>query len=201
MNQQQVWNKITPEWNKFRTIPFPETIGFLKKQKGKILDLGSGSGRHLIKLKNGKMYEVDFSKEMIKLAKIKASKQKIPAEFFISESENLPFQKNFFDAGICTSLMQCIDTQNKRNKTIQELFRVLKPGSKALISTWDKNSSRYKNKPKKATMKWRNKGTRTIYFYDEQELKDKLKKVGFKIKTKIPNKFNIIFVVEKPSQI
>ena len=61
MNQKKVWDNIAPEWAEFKTKPTKHTIKFLKKQKGKILDLGCGSGRNLIKSKKIKIYGVDFS--------------------------------------------------------------------------------------------------------------------------------------------
>ena len=69
MDQKKLWDNIAPEWTKFKTRPIEHTKEFLKKQTGNVLDLGSGAGRHLQKIKNGKMYLVDFSKEMIKHAK------------------------------------------------------------------------------------------------------------------------------------
>jgi len=51
MSQKQIWNKIAPEWHEYKTIPAEHTIKFLKKKSGKVLDLGSGSGRHLMKIK------------------------------------------------------------------------------------------------------------------------------------------------------
>ena len=69
MNQEQVWDNIAQEWYKFKTKPAQHTLEFLKDKTGNILDLGRGSARHLIKIKDGKMYLVDFSKKMIKLAK------------------------------------------------------------------------------------------------------------------------------------
>ena len=61
INQKQIWNKIAPEWYLFKQIPAKHTLEFLRKQQGQVLDLGSGAARHLVKIKNGKMYEVDFS--------------------------------------------------------------------------------------------------------------------------------------------
>ena len=67
-NQKELWNKIAQEWHKFKIErQAHHTLDFLKKQKGKILDLGSGSGRYLIKKPKTKFYLVDFSKEMLKL--------------------------------------------------------------------------------------------------------------------------------------
>lgn len=75
-SQKEVWNNIAQDWRKFREKPIPEVIEFLKTKEGKVLDLGSGTGRHLTKIKNGRMYLVDFSEKMIALAKQKAKKRK-----------------------------------------------------------------------------------------------------------------------------
>ena len=50
MNQQKIWDNIAKEWFEFKTKPAEHTLQFLKNKKGKILDLGSGSGRHLKKI-------------------------------------------------------------------------------------------------------------------------------------------------------
>jgi ubiquinone/menaquinone biosynthesis C-methylase UbiE len=105
-SQKEVWNKIAKEWHEFKEIPSEFSKEFLSKCTGNVLDLGSGSGRHLTKIKDGKMYLVDFSEEMIKLAKNKAKKQKINAEFFVEDiSKTLPFQDNFFDFAISISAL------------------------------------------------------------------------------------------------
>lgn len=70
-NQQKVWNNIAEEWQKFKETPSEFSQQFLKSCTGKVLDLGSGTGRHLTKINNGKMYLIDFSEEMINLAKRK----------------------------------------------------------------------------------------------------------------------------------
>lgn len=63
LSQKQVWNNIAKEWYEFKTEPAFHVKEFLKGKKGNILDLGSGAGRHLQKIPQGKMYLVDFSKK------------------------------------------------------------------------------------------------------------------------------------------
>ena len=137
--QEEIWNNIAEEWNEFRTKPLKPTLEFLKKSNKKVLDLGSGSGRHLVNIKNGKMYLVDFSEKMLKLAKEKAKKAKIKADFIKSNLTQIPFKDNFFDFAICISALHCVRGEKNREKTIKELYRVLKPNSKAEIAVWDKN--------------------------------------------------------------
>lgn len=209
-NQQKVWDKIAPEWFEFkdkkRKYKNKFQIGvseFLEKQRGNVLDLGAGTGRYLTKIKNGKMWIVDFSKEMVKFAKQKAKKQKIPAEFVISYSDKLPFNNNFFDAAICICVLHNIPLKIKRERTIKEIYRVLKPRAKAQISVWNKESTRFKNKKKEDYVRWRDKGSRYYYFYTENELEKDLKKAGFKIKSQSSKikgypYHTITFIVQKP---
>lgn len=196
-NQKQVWENIAEEWNQFKITPADYVKEFLKKQKGKILDLGSGSGRHLIKIKDGKMYLVDFSKNMIKLAKEKAKREKINAEFYIANLTKLPFVKEFFDSSICIASLHCIKGKKNREKALRELFRVLKKNSEIQIAVWDKDSKRFAKRKKERLIAWRDKGERYYYLFNKEELKKILEKVGFKIIKEIPHTANIIFIVKK----
>jgi len=196
-SQKQVWNNIAEEWNKFREKPIPEVIEFLKTKKGKILDLGSGSGRHLIRIKEGQMYLVDFSEKMIKLAKQKSKKNKIKAEFFVTDFNNLFFEKDFFDSAIFIDVLHCIETKKQRERAIKELFETIKPKGEVLISVWNKDCKRYKNFPKEKKVKWRNLGERYYYLYSEKEVHREFEKQGFKIK-KIPSQeMKIMFIAKK----
>jgi len=197
MNQKKVWDNIAPEWAEFKTRPTEHTIEFLKKQIGNVLDLGSGAGRHLQKIKSGKMYLVDFSEEMIKFAKKNAKQKKIPAEFLVSDLTKLPFKDNFFDATICIASLHCVEGEENREKVVKELFRVLKKNAKAEIGVWNKNSKRFKNSPKEKLVGWREKGKRYYYLYDEKEVHKLFKKIGFKIISTHNSEMMINFIVQK----
>jgi len=197
LSQQKVWSNLAQEWYKFKDKPSHNVINFLKNKSGKILDLGSGAGRHLVKTK-GKLYLVDFSEEMIKFAKKKAKKEKINAEFFVSDitKKKLPFENNFFDYCVAIAVFHCI-TKDKHKQSVKELYRVMKPKSEALIAVWNKDSKRFKNAGKEKYVSWRDKGKRYYYLFDEKEIYDLFKKAGFKIKEKLESDVNIVFVAEK----
>ncbi len=198
MNQKEVWNKIALPWRCFREKPQKEIANFLKNKKGKILDLGCGSGRNFLKFK-GELYALDFSERMIELAKERAQKLKIKSKFFVSEVYNLPFENNFFDYALFASVLHCIKSKAKRKKALKELYRVLKKGGKAIITVWSRKSERIKNKPKESLIPWTVKGKkymRYYYIYDYPEFKHLLKKVGFEILSLKENK-NLIAIVEK----
>jgi ubiquinone/menaquinone biosynthesis C-methylase UbiE len=202
MNQKTVWNKIAPAWAEYRTVVSPTVKNFLKDKKGKVLDLGCGSGRNFEKKKGRKIYAVDFSEEMLSYAKSEAENKKIDVEFICASSEKLPFEDNYFDSILCWAVMHCVETEEKRKKTISEMYRVLKPNSSALISTWGRNSPKLKDKEKECFVPWASKleksQERYTYIYDLDELKKQLEDAGFKI-VKIWEERNINAIVQKVS--
>ncbi len=200
-NQKSVWDNIAKDWHKFKLIPSELTKNFLSSCKGNVLDLGSGSGRHLTKIPEGIMYLVDFSKEMLELAKKKSKKEKIPAEFIQCDfgKEKLPFKKDFFDGAIFISALHCIPKEEHK-KSVKELYRVLKPNSKALIGVWNFSSRRFKSKRKKGkeqNIGWTDKGKRYYYLFEEPEVHKLFKDAGFKILSEHNSEMMINFVVEK----
>jgi len=197
MNQKQVWNNIAEEWCEFKKLPAESTIKFLKKQKGNVLDFGSGSGRHLMKIKNGKMYLLDFSDKMIELAKQNAKKENIDAEFAVSSMTKTPYENNFFDSAICISALHCL-TNSEQKKAVKELYRILKPKAQVFIGVWNKDSKRLKrHKGKETLIKWGDKGERYYYLFDEKEVQSLFEKQGFKILSSDNSEMMIRFTAEK----
>jgi ubiquinone/menaquinone biosynthesis C-methylase UbiE len=196
-NQKQVWDNIAEEWDKFKQIPSEFSKDFLKKCSGNVLDLGSGSGRHLTKIPKGKMYLVDFSDKMIEFAKKKANKLKIKAEFAVANLTKLPFKDNLFDYSIYISALHCIPPKDHK-KAVEELYRVMKPYSKSLIGVWNFNSKRFNQKQgKEKLIKWTDKGERYYYLFTEDEVHELFKKAGFKILSSHNSEMMINFIVEK----
>ena len=143
------------------------------------------------------MYLVDFSEKMIELAQKKAKKLKIPAEFFVADITKLPFQNNFFDYSICISAIHCLKPKYHK-KAVQELYRVMKKGSKSLVGVWNFNSKRFNQKKgKEKLVGWRNKGKRYYYLFEEKEIHNLFKKSGFKILSSHNSEMMINFIVEK----
>jgi len=196
-NQKQVWENIAEEWHEFKKLPAESTIEFLKKQKGNVLDFGSGSGRHLIKIKSGKMYLLDFSENMIKFAKKKAKEENINAEFTVSSMTKTTYENNFFDGAISISALHCLN-KSEQKKAVKELYRILKPKAQIFIGVWNKDSKRLKrHKGKETTIGWNDKGQRYYYLFDEKEVHELFEKQGFKIINTTNSEMMIRFVAEK----
>ncbi len=198
-SQKKVWNKIATPWKQYRVQPELHAKNFLRGKRGKILDLACGTGRNITSCKRKQFYGVDFSEKMIEYAKQYAKEKKIKANFIVAESSNLPFQDNLFDNAIYIKGLHCVEGKEEREKTIKELYRVLKPKAKVIISVWSKNQERVKNKGKECFMPWEVEGKkvqRYTYLFDKKELEDLLKQAGFKILESKEDE-NIIIIVEK----
>lgn len=195
--QKQIWDAIAPEWHEHKKLSADATKDFLKEQTGNVLDLGSGSGRHLMKIKKGKMYLSDFSKEMIKLAEQKAKKQNIDAEFAVADMTKLPYEDNFFDSAISVSALHCLEPKQHK-KAIKEIHRVLKPGAKVFIGVWNRKSKRFKRaKTNEKLIGWTDKGKRYYYLFTEEEIHNLFKQHGFEILKPHNSEMMIRFVAEK----
>ena len=211
-SQQEVWNAIAEKWSEYREVPSPSVINFLRDKKGKILDLGCGSGRNFSAIANKKetaVYGVDFSEEMLKHAEAKAKKLGLNFESIKSNSNKLNFEENYFDSAVCVSVLHCIPSKKERLETLKEIYRTLKKGSEAFISVWGKNSPRVKNKGKECYIPWTvksekefRKGEQIIkqhrytYIYDLEELEKEALEAGFKIEKSWEER-NINFIVRK----
>ena len=199
-NQEEVWDKIAPEWHEHKLIPSVGSAEFVKNAKGNLLDLGSGSGRHLQKI-DGIYYLQDISNEMLKLAAKRAEEREVKYELIHSSMDTIPKEDNFFDFAICISALHSVAGEGVRLKAISELYRVLKKAGKAYIGVWNAKSKRFKRKTKNGKKEvlvgWTDKGKRYYYLYDEDEIHKQFKDAGFKILSEHNSEMMINFIVEK----
>lgn len=182
-NQQKVWDCVANKWNQYRKEPMHEVEEFLKGKWGKILDVGCGSGRHFSCIE-GELYGVDFSSKMIELAQKKAKQLGLGAHLEQSEADSLRFPASFFDSVICINTIHCLETKEKREKSLKEIFRVLKSGGDALITVWSKNQKRINGKTGDVHVPWTVDGKklqRYYYIYQKEELETLIKEIGFEI--------------------
>ena len=200
MDQEEIWDKIAPEWNRYRLQTPLVVEEFLHGKKGKILDLGCGSGRNFVKIDELEWFGVDFSSEMIELAKDSAYKKKMEVNFKKAEVFETGFNEGFFDYILCYSVLHCLDTIGKRINTLKEIHRVLKVGGEVLISVWGRKSPRLFGKEKECYIPWtltnEKQVLRYTYLFDKAELEDFAKRIGFEI-VKSEEEENILIVLKK----
>ncbi|MFT5149775.1 MAG: ubiquinone/menaquinone biosynthesis C-methylase UbiE [Flavobacteriales bacterium] len=183
--QAKVWDNIAPKWAEYRKDTPKNITEFLKDKTGKILDLGTGSGRNFIAFPNQEIYATDISLKMIEIAKEVAKEKGLNLiEAKVANANKQPFPDNTFDAILCSAVFHCIPTKQERQETIKEIYRTLKKEGTALLTTWSRNSPRLKNKEKECIMTWTTgdiKQERYTYIYDKEEFELEIKDAGFTI--------------------
>ena len=201
MDQEKVWDAVAENWAEFRNRPVDEVVEFLKDKKGKVLDLGCGSGRNFI---GGlEFYGVDFSSKLLGIAKSRGY-----VELKKGIADEIPYGDGIFDWVVFVRVLHCVEGEEKRRKSLREVYRVLKSGGEAVISTIGPQNQRVRNKPKEGVIPWtvnlpgspgeNVKYERYNYTYNKDEFEGQLKEAGFEV-VSIEEDKNIVAVIRKPS--
>ena len=118
--------------------------------KGKVLDIGIGSGLNIPFYNSDKIDQVigiDPSHELIELAKELANDSKASIELVIGSAESIPYPDNFFDTVLVTYTMCTIPNVAIANK---EMWRVLKDDGRLIFCEHglapDKKISKWQNR-------------------------------------------------------
>ena len=118
--------------------------------KGKVLDIGIGSGLNIPFYNSDKIDKVigiDPSHELIELAKGLANDSKASIELVIGSAESIPYPDNFFDTVLVTYTMCTIPNVAIANK---EMWRVLKDDGRLIFCEHglapDKKISKWQNR-------------------------------------------------------
>jgi len=134
------WDDIFSEKGKVFTEPHQDMdkIATLFEEKGvrRILDIGSGTGRHLLYFskKGFEVYGMDASLKGISIAKKWLSEENLKAEIILHRmEEKFPYKDDFFDAIISIQVIHHNKMKNIKI-TISEIERVLKKGGIIFIT-------------------------------------------------------------------
>ena len=129
-----------------------EPIGYQRRKvvpsvRGAVLEVGIGSGLNLPfydKSKVDKIWGLDPSEELHKMAAKVASQTGLEVDFIIGEAEDIPLSDNVVDTVLITYTMCTIPEVKKANK---EMRRVLKPTGKMVFCEHGKA-------PDQSVLKW-----------------------------------------------
>jgi ubiquinone/menaquinone biosynthesis C-methylase UbiE len=112
---------------------YPKIVAEALNQPFKtVLDIGCGTGALMMLIHDGKkdakLFGVDISEEMIKVAQ---AKLRNAADLTVSESEKLPFESGSFDLVLCT-----FSFHHHPNPTVvfREMYRVLSPEGRIIMA-------------------------------------------------------------------
>jgi len=145
---KRAWDRIFKKEKKaFPTIlkDVQAVVKFFEKRNVKrVLDLGCGTGRHLIYLaKQGfDVYGIDISKHGIEIANKWSKEENLKAHLKIGDIyRKLPYENNFFDAIVSTKTVHHGKIENIR-KLIKEMERILKPHGLIFITVTKRKSKK-----------------------------------------------------------
>ena len=136
-----------PDWNELFRSPenrwkgtYPAVASFIEKymQTGHCLtlDLGSGAGRHLVPLQvnDNRVVGMDFAGNGLEYSRIQLLEKHLPAWLVQADmSFPLPFAGETFDHLVSIHVI-FHNPLSKISATLNEIYRVLKPGGMALIT-------------------------------------------------------------------
>jgi ubiquinone/menaquinone biosynthesis C-methylase UbiE len=109
----------------------------LIKPGDNVLDVGCGTGEVTLlaktRAKNGKVYGIDPSPEMIAVARKKAAHKSLDIDFRMGVIESLPFPDASIDV-VTSSLMMHHLPEQLKTRGLNEIYRVLKLGGRLLIA-------------------------------------------------------------------
>ena len=106
------------------------------KKGHNILDVACGNGNLAIKylenIKDGNIYGIDLSKDLIDKAKSESKKKNLNIIFQTADALNLPFENNFFNRVSCNYAIYHFPDIHR---ALDEMFRVLKKNNAKLLLT------------------------------------------------------------------
>jgi Methylase involved in ubiquinone/menaquinone biosynthesis len=118
-----------------------EVLRLLSLRPGeRVLDIGSGPGQQTSEMAaavgaSGSVLGIDTSESMIAIARQRCREQR-GVDFQLARATELPFKDSAFDAVVCTQVYEYVA---EIETALLELYRVLRPGGRALIldTDWD----------------------------------------------------------------
>lgn len=137
---KKAWDDVFKKQGRVFNEPHPDVVQLAKDLQpaaGKrILDLGSGSGRHVVHLAKAG-YEVhgfDYAQHGIDLTRKWLEDENLEADLYLGDMTGaLPFEDHFFDAIISIQVIHHARLETIE-ATIAELVRILKPNGALLIT-------------------------------------------------------------------
>ncbi len=99
----------------------------------KVLEVAPGPGYFAIELAKLGVYQIvglDISKTFVKIAQCNGARAGARAEFRLGNASDMPLESNQFDFLFCRATFKNF---SEPVRALQEMYRVLKPGGRALI--------------------------------------------------------------------
>ena len=119
-----------------------ETMEFARHANERVLEIGGGMGTDLAQFARcgARVTDLDLSSGHLEHARENFQLRGLTGEFVLHDAESLPFDDNTFDVVYSNGVIH--HTPNTRS-VVEEIFRVLKPGGRAIVMVYAENSLHY----------------------------------------------------------
>jgi tRNA (uracil-5-)-methyltransferase TRM9 len=200
LTSQKTWDTIAESFDTTRQKPWKNCLDFIHslRETDVIADVGCGNGRHLFPGAEqcSQAVGIDISQKLLRIVEKKLQyKTYHNISLIHADAVQLPFGDNSFDAVLCIASLHNIKGRRHRRVALQEIFRILKPDGRALISVWSRWQDRYYTHFLKQYLigteefgdieiYWRQHNLnipRFYHLYSRGEFQQELKSVGFHI--------------------
>jgi tRNA (uracil-5-)-methyltransferase TRM9 len=188
-----VFDQMAPGWYSFRhhSIFRAELEGMAKSwQGGRLLNIGCGHGPDFLAFRDKfELTGLDFSTEMIKLARRYSHKFEFQVNLQVADARYLPFANKSFDFAIAVATYHHLKGHEDQLAALLELRRVLKPGGQAFVTVWNHGQPRFWFKRGEVGIPWKAKGQtvqRYYYLFTFGSFERLVKKAGFQILKSAP---------------
>ncbi len=188
-----IFDRIAPGWYNFRHWSiFRSELEVLARrwQKGSLLNVGCAHGPDFLPFRpNFDLHGIDFSREMLKLARKYSQKFNFTVNLSRADVGCLPYLNETFDWVISVATYHHIKGKKDRQAALSELRRVLKPGGEAFITVWNRWQPRFWFSGKEVAVPWRTRDEtleRYYYLFSYPELERLVKQAGFRVFESFP---------------
>lgn len=134
INVKNVYEIIASHFSCTRTYQWSWVTNFLEslKEKSIVYDLGCGNGRNMI-YNNLSFVGIDNCKNFVNICRKKN------LNVIESNLMSIPLKDESCDAIICIAVFHHFSCDENRLKVLNEIYRLLKPDGKILLSVWSIN--------------------------------------------------------------
>lgn len=160
-----VYNKISKKFDKTRFCKWPMVDAFTKEipSNSLLLEVGVGNGRNLVGIKSVN-WCIDICDDFLKMSSNKGSMTK-------ADQISIPYRSNIFDYVLSVAVFHHLPTVEERKKCADEMMRVLRPGGKLFLETFERCNEQSAD----VFLKWKNTDgqiyDRYYHRFEEEELK------------------------------
>ncbi len=164
LSVKEVYDKIATYFDVTRVRIWGSVRTFLESlpKDSYLLDVGAGNGKNMMYRPELKFKGIDFSKEQVRICQGKG------LDVIEASMVQLPFVDNEFDNMICIASYHHLDNDVERQKSLNEMYRCLKPGGRILMTVWAMEQfegSTFNFTKRDELVSWKSKENEVYYRY------------------------------------